>query len=585
MAVDDDLATRRQLHATALEPGGVGHQADLHEHARQVDAVQLAALAVLVGQAHHLAAVALDLGGLRIHQHLDVGQAVQLALQHRVGAQLAVEFQQRHVVHHAGQVDGRLDARVAAADHGHLLALEQRAVAVRAVGHALGAVLGFARHVHVAPAGAGGQDHALALERAAAGQRHFHQVAVELQGLGALHVHDVHVVRLDVLFQRHGELRAVGFLDGDVVLDAQRVQHLAAEALGRHTGADALARRIHGRRRAGRAAADDQHVERCLGAELCRVTGGGAGVDLGQDLFQAHAALAEGLAVQEDRRHGHDLALLDLVLEEAAVDGHVLDARVQHRHQVQRLHHVRAVVAGQAHPGLEDQVLLGLQRADLLDQVGFHLGRVAAGLQQRQHQRGELVAHRQRGKAHAHVRALAGDLEGGAAAVGAVGAQRDLVGQADDLAQQLTHLLRFGAVVQRGDQFDRLLQAFEVALELGLEVGVQHGGSFSQRYTVFSNGRRQTQTRLNTPRCMSRGTFSTGPGSGLRKPAVPACAGSLVGRHGAGLQLRHRWCVRSCRPGPATGSGWQRLRSTWRGTPGPGGRRCTGQPSACAAFP
>jgi hypothetical protein len=38
---------------------------------------------------------------------------------------------------------------------------------------------------------------------------------------------------------------------------------------------------------------------------------------------------------------------LDLVLEQPAVDGHVAHARVEHGHQVQRLHHVRAVVAGQ----------------------------------------------------------------------------------------------------------------------------------------------------------------------------------------------------------------------------------------------
>jgi hypothetical protein len=71
-----------------------------------------------------------------------VRQAAQLALQHRVGAQLRVELDQRHVRHDAGQVDRRFDAGVAAADHRHALALEQRAVAVRAVGHALVAVLG-----------------------------------------------------------------------------------------------------------------------------------------------------------------------------------------------------------------------------------------------------------------------------------------------------------------------------------------------------------------------------------------------------------------------------------------------------------
>jgi hypothetical protein len=79
----------------------------------------------------------------------------------------------------------------------------------------------------------------------------------------------------------------------------------------------------------------------------------------------------------------------------------VAHARVEHRHQVERLHHVRAVVAGQAHPGLEDEV--AVQGLDLLDDLGLDLGRVAAGLQQRQHQRGELVPHRHGGEAHAHV--------------------------------------------------------------------------------------------------------------------------------------------------------------------------------------
>jgi hypothetical protein len=80
--------------------------------------------------------------------------------------QLVGKFQQRDAADHAGQVDGGFDAGVAAADHRHVLALEQRAVAVRAVGHALGAVLLLAGHVDVAPACAGGQDHGAALELA-----------------------------------------------------------------------------------------------------------------------------------------------------------------------------------------------------------------------------------------------------------------------------------------------------------------------------------------------------------------------------------------------------------------------------------
>jgi hypothetical protein len=64
--------------------------------------------------------------------------------------------------------------------------------------------------------------------------------------------------------QRRRELRALGVHHRDVVLDAQRVQRLATEALGDDAGADALARRVHSRCGAGRATADDQHVEAAL---------------------------------------------------------------------------------------------------------------------------------------------------------------------------------------------------------------------------------------------------------------------------------------------------------------------------------
>jgi hypothetical protein len=69
------------------------------------------------------------------------------------------------------------------------------------------------------------------------------------QRFGALQVHDVDLVFLDVLLQRHGELGAFGVLHRDEVLDGKRVEHLAAEALGHHAGADALARGVDRRRR------------------------------------------------------------------------------------------------------------------------------------------------------------------------------------------------------------------------------------------------------------------------------------------------------------------------------------------------
>jgi hypothetical protein len=75
------------------------------------------------------------------------------------------------------------------------------------------------------------------------------------------------------------------------------------------------------------------------------------------------------------------------------------DAGVEHGHQVQRLHHVRAVVAGQRDD--RSRSAFAGQGLDLLDHRRIDLGRVAAGLQQGQHQRGELVAHRDAGEADA----------------------------------------------------------------------------------------------------------------------------------------------------------------------------------------
>src|SRR5690606_36336598 len=103
--------------------------------------------------------------------------------------------QQGDVGDEAGQVDGRFHAGVAAADHRHALALEQRTVAVRAVGDATATVFLLAGHVHFAPAGTGRKDDGLGLQPRA---------VLELDGVqpfrtgrdqlaGTLQVHDVNV--------------------------------------------------------------------------------------------------------------------------------------------------------------------------------------------------------------------------------------------------------------------------------------------------------------------------------------------------------------------------------------------------------
>jgi hypothetical protein len=62
----------------------------------------------------------------------------------------------------------------------------------------------------------------------------------------------------------------------------------------------------------------------------------------------------------------------DFLLEGAAFDHHGLDLGVEHGHQAQCLHHVRAVVAAQGHVDLE--AVVAVQRLDLLDHFGSTLG-------------------------------------------------------------------------------------------------------------------------------------------------------------------------------------------------------------------
>src|SRR5690606_12513776 len=197
------------------------------------------------------------------------------------------------------EAHGDLDAGVAAADHGDPLALEQRAVAVRTVRHAAVAVLALARHADLPPACAGGDDHRAGAQLRAAREAHRVQPAGLLRRNEldrALQVHHVDRVLPDVLFQRGRELRPFRVRYRQEILDAQGIEDLTAETLGRHAGTNALARRVHRGRRAGRTAAHHQHLERRLAADLRGLALGTAGVELRQDLLEADAALLERLA-------------------------------------------------------------------------------------------------------------------------------------------------------------------------------------------------------------------------------------------------------------------------------------------------
>ncbi|MPM87040.1 hypothetical protein SDC9_134133 [bioreactor metagenome] len=275
-------------------------------------------------------------------------------------------------------------------------------------------------------------------------------------------------------------------------------------------------------------------------------------INLGKDLAQFHTTLAKLLAVQVYRRHRHDLALLDLGLKQRAVDHRVTDIGVENGQQVQRLHHVRAVVARQGDIGLE--IELAFEALDLLDHIGLDLGWIARGLQQRKDQRGKFMPHRQAGKTHAPFAPLGRHRERGLALiVVATLDQGDQAGLLGNIAQQFLHFMGFCAIVQRRHDLDRLRHPLQVGFQLSLDIGVQHDDFLLsiEGLPMFSAGQIRHSRRLAGCRACCRGTT---------EPR----------RKGAKL--------RSCRRGRWTEPESSRRPSTWPGRLRSGEPRRTGQP-------
>ncbi len=201
---------------------------------------------------------------------------------------------------------------------------------------------------------------------------------------GALCINNVDFIIINVRTQCTGQFRAFGFLYRDVVFDIHGVQHLATKTLAHQAGTNTFTRRVNRRRCTRRATADNQHFIGFTLVQRFRRTLVGVGVDLADDFSQAQAALTKLFAVQEHGWHAHDIAFLNLILEHAAIDRRVRDTRVDHRHQVQRLHHVRAVMAGERIIGFE--VEIAFQRGNLIQQLLRFFRRMPTGLQQCQNQ-------------------------------------------------------------------------------------------------------------------------------------------------------------------------------------------------------
>ena len=177
----------------------------------------------------------------------------------------------------------------------------------------------------------------------------------------------------------------------------------------------------------------------------------------------------------------------------------------------------------------------------------------------------------------------------GSSSVLPVVTHRNLVAQSGDVFQQFAHLARCGPVVERSDQFERMQNPFEVALQLRFEVGIQHGVVLKCRWKKW--GRASCRPVVQGSRCggpnrpLPIWTESLSedrrPDQSAEPPGLAPARWFLPASALAWSDKR----LRSCRPGRATASKLPRPRSTWPGTPRPDGRRCTVPPSACAVFP
>ncbi len=87
---------------------------------------------------------------------------------------------------------------------------------------------------------------------------------------------------------------------------------------------------------------------------------------------------------------------------------------------------------------------------------------MATHLQQGQHQRSEFMAHRDAGETQADIGTRAVDGERWLARIIAIGFQGNQRGEAGYVLQKSKHFLGFRAVVEGGDDLDRLGDPFQV---------------------------------------------------------------------------------------------------------------------------
>jgi hypothetical protein len=121
-------------------------------------------------------------------------------------------------------------------------------------------------------------------------------------------------------------------------------------------------------------------------------------------------------------------------------------------------------------------MVIAFEAADLFEQVGIDLRRMAASPEEGEHQRGKFVAHREPSEADPFFRvASAAHNEAGLAIVRPVELRAHHIVERGDLFEQFARLLRFRIVAERSDELDRLAQIGEIGRKLLRHGGVEHG--------------------------------------------------------------------------------------------------------------
>ena len=204
--------------------------------------------------AHHLDEVV-------IPEDLDLRILEQALLQDLLGPQLVAAMHQGHLVREVGQIERFLDGRIAAADHDHVLAAIEEAVAGGASGYAEALKLVLRGQAQPARLRTGGDDERVRQILVAAiafqPERALGEVRLDNGVRGDLRAHmlglGAHLFHQPRALDHFGEARVVLHIGGDGHLaagldafDQQRFQHGAG--------------RVDGRGVAGRTGADDDHL-------------------------------------------------------------------------------------------------------------------------------------------------------------------------------------------------------------------------------------------------------------------------------------------------------------------------------------